>query len=162
MGLLSALVLAIVGLTGVVLVWPDPSLARRIAGRLHDTLALGSIGGRLVLAVTVAAVALQLSGLILWWKRRTLRVRVQSGWKPFVIDVHHSVGVIGLTMMLLLATTAIGMSVLTPRTELRRTMVRLHTTTGFPTAIKMIYAVGSGAFLLQSASGVAMWWRAKP
>jgi len=77
-------------------------------------------------------------------------------------DLHHSAGAGGLLVMLLLASTAVGMATLTPRTELRRTMARLHTTNGLPITVKIIFAAGSAAFVVQSVSGIAMWWRGRP
>src|SRR5688572_28219488 len=91
-GLTVSAVLGIVGVTGAVLAWPVPSLIARAAVRLHVNLALGPAGRWVVLAASLAGIALQLSGLYLWWKGRSLRVRANQGWNLLCFDLHHAAG----------------------------------------------------------------------
>ena len=161
LGLSSSLVLAIVGVTGAVLVFPGTSPLKRIAGPLHERLAMGQFGWWIVVVVTIAAVFLELGGLFLWWKRKTISVRMGSGWRLALFDLHHAVGLLGLPLMLWLAISGVGMAFITPQNQprLRRVIFDSHTTRGFPTPIKVVYMVGTTGFLLQGITGVMMWWK---
>src|SRR5690348_17343099 len=88
-GLSTSLVLAIAGGTGIVRALTSPGEFRRPFARLHEDLMLGNIGSWIVLNATAGAVLLQLGGVILWWKRKTLRVRTAGGWRTAVSDLHH-------------------------------------------------------------------------
>ena len=63
--------------------------------------------------------------------------------------------------MLLLAVTGVGMAFVTPQNQpqFRRVIFDFHTTRGFSTPIKVVYAVGTTGFLLQGVTGVVMWWK---
>jgi uncharacterized iron-regulated membrane protein len=163
LGLASSLILSIVGTTGAALTWPGRSLVQRIAGRLHETLALGSVGWWLVVIATIAAVILQLGGLLLWWRRKLIAIRLGSGWKQGLNDLHHAAGILWLPMMLLLALTGVAMAFVTPdqQPELRRVVSALHTARDFPAPIKLLYGVGTTGFLIQGLTGVIMWWKTR-
>lgn len=160
-GLSTSLVLAIAGMTGAVLALPGPDLIRRAASLLHETLALGRIGNVIVLTATGTAVVLQLGGVWLWWKRKSIAVRVSAGWRRLVIDLHHSAGALGLVLMLLVAATGVGMTILAPGPA-RAMFVDLHTAREYALPVKLLYAVGSLGFLVQGVTGVLMWWRPRP
>jgi uncharacterized iron-regulated membrane protein len=160
-GLSTSVVLAIAGATGAVLAVPGPDLLRRVASRLHETLALGSVGNVIVLTATGAAVVLQLGGVWLWWKRKSFAVRFSAGWRRAVTDLHHSAGALGLVLMLLVAVTGVGMTMFTPGPE-RAMFVDLHTARKYALPIKILYALGSLGFLVQGVTGVLMWWRPRP
>jgi uncharacterized iron-regulated membrane protein len=159
-GLASSGVLAIVGLTGAVMVWPRADLLHRAAGRLHESLAIGPAGHRIVIVATFVAVLLEASGLVLWWRRKAILVRTGTGWKQVLLDLHHSVGVLCLLVMFTLAATAMAMSLRLPEgnLKLRRAIGRMHTTSGFPTAVKLLYFVGSIGFAVQGVTGFTIWW----
>src|SRR5688572_1320801 len=93
LGLGSSGILAIVGLTGAFLITPGLPL-RKIAGGLHEKLALGTPGAWIVTIATAAAVLLELGGCFLWWKQKLLRVRSGKGWRQALIDLHHVVGAV--------------------------------------------------------------------
>lgn len=160
-GIASAPVLCLTGVTGALLLLPGRSPIRRIAGPLHERLSLGHFGWWIVVIATIAAVFLEAGGLYLWWKRKRFSVRWGSGWKRAIYDVHHVVGLFALPLMLMLAATGVGMAFVTPdnQPELRRVIFDLHTTRGFSVFVKVVYALGSTGFLLQGASGIVMWWR---
>ena len=160
LGLSSSLILAIVGLTGAVLVFPGTSALKRIAGPLHERLALGRFGWWIVVLATIAAVFLELGGLLLWWKRKTISVRMRSGWRVGLFDLHHALGLFGLPLMFLLAISGVGMAFVTPdnQPQLRRVIFDFHTTRGFPMPIKLVYMAGTSGFLLQGVTGIVIWW----
>ena len=161
LGLSSSVVLAIVGLTGAGLIWPSASLLRRISGRLHEELGLGGLGFWLVVWATVAAVLLELGGVVLWWKRKALAVQTRSGWWRALADFHHPAGVILAPLMLILSVTGVGMAFVTPDNypNLRDVIFRLHTTRDYSTFVKLLYLLGTLGFMVQGVTGVVMWWR---
>jgi uncharacterized iron-regulated membrane protein len=165
LGLSTAVVLAVAGLTGAVLVWPDDFSGRWTIRQLHESLKLGPAGHAVVLTAAAAAIVLQLSGLVLWWRRKIVWVRRRSGWQRIVFDLHHAAGVLCLPVMLVLAATAVGrptVRALTTgetRSSMQAAITRFHTTNGFPSPIKALYMVGSAAFLVQGVTGVFIWWK---
>ena len=165
LGLSSAIVLIVAGGTGAMLLWPN--LFGRWPDQLHETLAVGRPGRYIVLAATAAAVALQLSGLYLWWRTRRFRVRTTMGWGRFSTDLHHAVGALGLVLMLLLPVTALGrvagrqLDSQQQYKDLRQSVSDLHTTRGFSFPVKLLYAAASAGFVIQGVTGITMWWRSR-
>lgn len=159
LGLSTAVVLSIVAATGAVLVWPTPSPRRRLAGLLHEQLAMGRGGTWIVFGSTVVAVVVLLCGLLLWWKRRVVVVRRGAGWRQALFDLHHSLGVFGFLFMFMLALT--GSIMLAPPQDggLLPVMVNLHTARGYPYVIKLLYVLGTTAFVIQAVTGLVMWWK---
>ncbi|MEO6222671.1 MAG: PepSY domain-containing protein [Vicinamibacterales bacterium] len=157
-GLSTSLVLIIAGGTGAMMVWGFQGPFRRSVGRVHENLALGRVGIWIVMIATAGAIVLQLGGVILWWRRKTVRVRTTLGWRTAVIDLHHSVGLLGLLLMLTIAATGVGMRIAGPG-PVRRTIVDFHTSRTFPVAVDVLYAMGSLGFLVQGVTGVVMWWK---
>ncbi len=165
LGLANSLVLCIVGLTGAFLIWPKSGLIGRIAGPLHEVLLLSQIerawvGWWIVVLSTMVAVLLQLGGLVLWWPRKVIKIRMRSGWTTGLADLHHAAGIVGFPLMLLIAVTGIGIAFVTPERgpELREVIFDLHTTRGYSVPIKVVYTIATLGFLVQGVSGVAMWW----
>ena len=156
LGLSTSVVLIIAGATGAAMVWSFQGPLRRTIGRVHENLAIGETGTWIVVGATAVSVLLQLGGMILWWKRKTLGVRTRAGWRAAVIDVHHAVGALGLIVMLLIAATGVGMRMVGPG-PVRRTIVDFHTSRRFPLAIDILYAIGSIGFVVQGVTGVLMW-----
>lgn len=160
LGLASAAVLIIAGGTGAVLLYPETILLRRIAGKLHQDLAIGGPGRLIVVTFTAAAVLLELGGLVLWWKRRSWRVRWGAGWRT-LDDLHHAVGVFGLALMLVLAVSGVGLAFVAPQDQpwLRGLLMDAHTSRGFAVWLKGLYAVASLGFVVQGVTGVVIWWK---
>ena len=165
LGLGSSVVLAIVAGTGSLILWTLPDWLRRIVGPMHQSLGFEKIGfeseGRwIVIATSAVAAVLALGGLILWWKLKIIRVKTAAGWRRALFDVHHVLGFVGFLLMFTLAVSGIGMIVTVPDSgEFQRIIVNLHTTRGFPFWLKVIWAMGSAAFVVQGVSGVVMWWK---
>lgn len=165
LGLTSAIVLAIAGVTGIPLVvaleapWAEPW------AEFHETLGAGVVGRWVVFAASAAALGLQGSGLLLWWPPQRLRLRLSRGWWRCAYDVHNLSGIVTLPMTGLLAGTAVGRVLFetlpTPAAldTVHRVVGRLHSASGFPAAVKALYLIGSIAFVVQAISGVFVWWR---
>ena len=162
MGLASSVVLSIAGVTGAMLVWPQVLPTQWAVGAWHENLTLGRPGWFVVLLATAAGVALQASGVVLWWKSRRLRVRTDAGPWRFAFDLHGSTGVVALVVMLIIGATALG-RVVTRQVPVPESVARvvssLHTTRDFPVVVKAVYAVSSLGFLLQGATGLVIWWK---
>jgi uncharacterized iron-regulated membrane protein len=125
-----------------------------------DRLGFEGIGRWIVIAAAAVAAVLALGGLILWWKLKIIRVRTASGWRRALFDLHHGLGSVGFALMLLLAVSGIAIAFTDPDSnEFQRIMFNLHTTRGFPFWLKVIWAMGSAAFVVQVVSGVVMWWK---
>lgn len=160
-GITTSLVLAIVGSTGAIMVWEGRNLIQRISGRLHESLALGKVGAWIVIAASIAAVLLQIGGIVLWWKRKRIAIRTSANWRVTLNDLHHSTGALGLAIMFALTLTAVGLSFVTPQEdpELRRVLMRFHTAREFPLPVRLLYMVATMGFLVQAATGIVMWWK---
>lgn len=159
-GLVFSVVLAIAGGTGAIMVWELNHFIARAAARLHQDLAMGSVGNWIVIVATMGGVVLQVSGLYLWWKRRALRVRWSSGWRRMLFDLHHAAGVIGFPLMLLLAVTALVMTFGHSSLDVDARLLNkaLHTGREFAWPIKVVYTAGTAGFVLQGLTGIVMWW----
>ena len=164
LGLTIGAIMAIAGITGAVLTWPGSSPVQKASDALHESLAMGSAGTWVVLIATAASIVLQLAGAYLWWKskRRTIRVRGGQGWRCAIADLHFSVGILAVPIMLLLAGSAVGRAVVDPSgrySNIRSAVSRLHTAKDFPVVMKALYTAGSLGFVALGVTGVLMWWR---
>lgn len=174
MGLGASIILAVVGGTGVLLIWPYRlgDYARTLS-RLHTRLMIGEPGEWLVITSTVLSSLLILGGVYLWWKRKIVAIELRRGWWRTLFDLHHSLGLLATVIMLVLSLSGIGL-VLTevereegkeppPRTAeevaTRKTVHDLHTGRNYSLPMKLLYAAGSFGFLVQSATGFVMWWK---
>ena len=165
LGIAMAVPLFVVCASGAAIVWPDVFPLRKFLGSVHEDFALrmvgmASVGRWIVVATTVLAVVLVLGGIFLWWKRKSVSVRLDLGFKRTMFDLHNALGVIGFLMMLLLSVTGVGMAFTTPEDgELRRVIFDLHTTRGYLIVIKVVYTLASTVFAVQCATGVLSWWK---
>jgi uncharacterized iron-regulated membrane protein len=162
MGLPTSVFLAVAGLTGVVMMWFEGGVLRRIAGRLHESLGLGTAGHYIMFLVSTAAVLIEIGGIVLWWKRKQMAVRITTRWQNTLSDIHHPSGILLVVPMILLASTAAGMFLMGgrdfPYLAFRRTIVELHGGGQYGLPVKLVYTAASLAFALQGMSGVVMWW----
>jgi uncharacterized iron-regulated membrane protein len=168
LGLGSSVVLLLVGISGAVLVWPESLRSVEGLTRFHKRLFLGEPGEWLVITSTVIAALLVIGGLVLWWKRKLLRVSVRRGWWRFLFDLHHSLGLLAAVVMLLISLTGVGLvlteqedgSPLSAEEQRVRTVIdHLHTGEPFSLPIRIVYALGSLAFVVQGISGLVIWWK---
>jgi uncharacterized iron-regulated membrane protein len=162
LGLGSALLLAVIGVSGAVFLLPAPGPTRVFLEKFHSTLMIPAAGQGIVIAATIAAVLLEFGGAYLWWKRKVWKVRWREGWRKASGDLHHLTGVALLPLMLLLAGTGVGRvavrQVLPPNHVVVKATNYVHTGLRFPVPVRVAYGVGGLAFLLQGATGVIMWW----
>ena len=78
--------------------------------RFHKNLGLGVPGGRFVAIVTVLTVFMALSGLVLWWPRKIIRVKTTASWPRINFDLHNMVGLYSSALVLVLSLTGIVIS----------------------------------------------------
>ena len=83
----------------------DATLARWLH-LLHVRLLGSPAGAAVVGAVTVVALLLVLTGLVLWWRERLWRIQWTASWKRVAFDLHHGLGV--LASFVLVVITASG------------------------------------------------------
>jgi uncharacterized iron-regulated membrane protein len=85
---------------------PDAAVAfLREVHLLHTRLLSGATGATVVVCVTMAALVLVITGLVVWWRDKIWRVRLTASWKRINFDLHHSVGVIGAAIALVITAT---------------------------------------------------------
>lgn len=162
LGLAASAVLAIVGGTGAILAWESWGAIQdlqRYAGVMHARLALGRFGSWIVIGATAAGVLLQISGFVLWWKRKTILINRRSGWWRLCFDLHHATGIIGFPIMLVLAVTGLVITFALPDDpSFRRVIMRLHLGS-FGLPVKAIYTLASLGFFMQGVTGLVVYWR---
>ena len=160
-GLVSAVVVAIAGITGAMLAAPTNTRFNEAVIEAHINLGLGEGGAYAVVAATVISILLQAGGLYLWWRTKRLALATGAGWRRFMLDLHNVVGVLGFVVMLVIAASALGRVGLRGAAGLpglgRKVASRLHTAGGFPVPVKAVYAVASLGFAVQGVTGVALW-----
>lgn len=76
---------------------------------LHVTLTGGKTGGAIMAIATLVCFALVLSGVYLWWPDKIWRVRWSASWKRVVFDLHHQLGVVAASVLLLITGSALVM-----------------------------------------------------
>jgi uncharacterized iron-regulated membrane protein len=80
----------------------ERSLARFLH-LLHTRFDAGGIGEYVAGAFTVVMLFLSLSGVVLWWPRKTWRVRTAGSWKRTNFDLHNVVGFYSSIVMFVIA-----------------------------------------------------------
>jgi uncharacterized iron-regulated membrane protein len=84
----------------------NATLPRRLHA-LHTSLLVRGIGSTIVGIVTIAALVLVITGVVIWWREKLWRIRWSASWKRVVFDLHHSLGI--FASLVLFVITASGM-----------------------------------------------------
>lgn len=173
LGVAAAVVLAVVGLTGAVLVYTRiPAVTD-----LHAALAAGAAGRWVVNVATIVASLLVAGGVVLWWRRKIVRINRAKGLWRILFDLHHALGIIGGGLMLVIALSGTGLMMtehigerlglarddprFPTRTEvITRTLIHMaHTGGSLSGPLDLLWCLGSASFALQAVSGFWMWWK---
>jgi uncharacterized iron-regulated membrane protein len=173
LGIGAAIVLIVVGISGAVLVYvKNPTLAN-----FHTHLGIGEPGEWLVNTATVIASLLVIGGLVLWWRRKILSIDRSKGTWRFLFDLHHSLGIIGATLMLVIALSGTGLMLTeeiagrlglpkddpnypTRNEALTRKLIHAaHTGGPLNLPLKVLWLLGSVSFAVQAVSGFWVWWK---
>jgi len=77
----------------------------------HSNLLLGKTGKLITTTLSVGMVVLALSGLVLWWPRKLVRIDFRSSAARFNFDLHNTVGSCMSLFILLFGVTGIGIHV---------------------------------------------------
>jgi uncharacterized iron-regulated membrane protein len=73
---------------------------------LHTSLLASKIGGEVVAIATLISLFLVCSGLLLWWRDKTLSIREGASWKRIVFDLHHVLGAAAALILLVITASA--------------------------------------------------------
>ncbi len=87
---------------------PDPLVAfMRKVHVLHTQLLAGRTGSTIVATVTLVALFLVLSGIVVWWREKLWRVNTSASWKRVNFDLHHSLGIFSAIVLLVITSTGL-------------------------------------------------------
>ena len=87
---------------------PDPLVAfMRKVHLLHTQLLGGRVGNAIVVTVTLVALFLVLSGVVIWWRDKLWRVNTSASWKRTNFDLHHSLGIFSAAVLLIITSTGL-------------------------------------------------------
>jgi len=87
-------------------VWDDNRFTRKLHG-FHTHLLAGDAGSAIVGWGAVFLLALSISGLILWWRAKVIRVNFRTSGPKFQYDLHSAVGIFSSLCLLAFALTGI-------------------------------------------------------
>jgi uncharacterized iron-regulated membrane protein len=82
------------------------TLARRLHV-FHVELFAGRIGRSVIGVITAVALFLVLTGIILWWPDKLIRINTTASWKRITFDLHHALGVVAALVLIVI--TASGL-----------------------------------------------------
>jgi uncharacterized iron-regulated membrane protein len=87
---------------------PDPLVAfMRKVHLLHTELLGSRVGSAIVVVVTLVALFLVLSGVVVWWRDKVWRVNTSASWKRINFDLHHSLGIFSAVILLVITSTGL-------------------------------------------------------
>lgn len=87
-------------------VWDDNRFTRKLHG-FHTHLLAGETGSALVGWGSVVLLFLSMTGLILWWRTKVVRVNFQTSGPKFQYDLHSTIGIFSSLFLLIFALTGI-------------------------------------------------------
>jgi uncharacterized iron-regulated membrane protein len=82
------------------------TLSRRLHV-FHVELFAGKVGRSVIGAVTAIALFLVLTGSILWWPDKLIRITTSASWKRINFDLHHALGIVAALVVIVI--TASGL-----------------------------------------------------
>jgi uncharacterized iron-regulated membrane protein len=82
------------------------TLSRRLHV-FHVELFAGRIGRAIVGIATILALLLLLTGIVLWWPDKLIRISTTASWKRINFDLHHALGIVAA--LILIVITASGL-----------------------------------------------------
>jgi uncharacterized iron-regulated membrane protein len=82
------------------------TLSRRLHV-FHVELFAGRVGRTIVGAATAVALFLVLTGVILWWPDKLIRISTTASWKRVNFDLHHALGIVAALVIVII--TASGL-----------------------------------------------------
>lgn len=82
------------------------TLSRRLHV-FHVELFGGKVGREVVGASTIVAFLLIITGIILWWPDKLIRVRSAASWKRINFDLHHALGVFASLILLVITVSGL-------------------------------------------------------
>ena len=77
---------------------------------LHTRFDAGEIGEHIAGIFTVVMLFLSISGVILWWPRKTLRIRTAGSWKRANFDLHNVLGFYSSIVMFVIALAGVSIA----------------------------------------------------
>ena len=94
-------------ITGTRTLLEGKNLISRRLHVFHVELFAGKVGRTIVGAATAIALFLVLTGIILWWPDKLIRVHSGASWKRINFDLHHALGIIAALVLIVI--TASGL-----------------------------------------------------
>jgi uncharacterized iron-regulated membrane protein len=79
----------------------------RFVHLVHTRLDAGPVGEHVTGFATAGLLVLSVSGIVLWWPRKTVRVRTGGSWKRTNVDLHHTVGFFSSVVIFVIALAGI-------------------------------------------------------
>jgi uncharacterized iron-regulated membrane protein len=83
----------------------NQTLPRRLHVLHTSLLVAKGIGGEIVGIITIAALLLVITGIIIWWRDKLWRIRWSASWKRIAFDVHHSLGIIASIVLFVITSS---------------------------------------------------------
>jgi len=81
------------------------TLARRLHV-FHVELFAGRVGRSIVGAMADVALFLVVTGIILWWPDKLVRIHTRASWKRINFDLHHAVGIVAAAILIVMTSSA--------------------------------------------------------
>lgn len=93
--------------TGQVLGKHDGMSFATTVHEFHTDLMLGKRGAFVVMLTAGLLIVLSLSGLVLWWPRKIIKVRWSASGRRLIFDLHNAIGFYSFLFMLLFSVTGV-------------------------------------------------------
>jgi uncharacterized iron-regulated membrane protein len=73
----------------------------------HVELFAGKVGRTIVGAATIVALFLVLTGIILWWPDKLIRINTNASWKRINFDLHHALGIVAALVLIIITSSGL-------------------------------------------------------